>query len=300
MDIYDSSVPLFREIFERTIETPRPEKILKIRHGDPKEFDFFRKWKNIVLVSVLSHEGYASELIESLLSQDALQKVILGESSVFYKADLWSEGQAVIFLIVRDLDELKIKLQSESDLMFGLVLEKLDERISEIIYSGGEESNIAEELRRDFGWSLKIPKGYTMPVASKDTGFVWLQKSFPERWIFIYGGEKWNGEELTEERCVDIRNRAGQLFYEGDRVASVRSSSVEFAGREAIKLEGAWENPSKLVGGPFFSYCFIDSTSSRIFMIDGAVFLPERDKALYIRQLQLIAETFRRKPQLPM
>ncbi len=291
--VYDTTVPLFREAFERTIETPRPEKIFKVRHGDPKEFSFFRRWKSVILVSVLSHEDHTSKLVESFLNEDALQKVMLGEAAVFFKPDLWSEEQAVIFLVVRDLDELELRLRSEGDLIFNLILEKLDERISKVIYVEGEQSDVMEELGRDFGWSLKIPRGYTLPIASKDTGFVWLRKGFPERWLFVYRGERWDGGELTEEKCVDIRNRVGELFYEGDRVASVRSRKVDFAGRETMKLEGIWENPSKWVGGPFFSYCFIDSTSSLIFMIDGAVFSPEREKVLYIRQLQLIAETFR-------
>jgi len=291
-DIYDGTVRLFREVFERTIETPYPEKIFRVRYGDPKEFDFFKKWKSVVIVSVLSREDYTSRLVKSFLTQDALQKVILGEASVFSKPDLWAEGQAVIFLVARDLDELKLRLRKKADLMFNLALEKLDERISDVIYGEGEESAIMGRLHRDFGWSLRIPKGYELPTVSKDSCFVWLRKSFPERWLFVYWGERWKGGKLTEERCVEIRNKVGKLFYDGDRVASVRSRRVDFDGREALRLEGTWENPSELVGGPFFSYCFVDSTSSRIFIIDGAVFLPGQNKLLYIRQLQLIAETF--------
>ena len=46
-------------------------------------------------------------------------------------------------------------------------------------------------------------------------------------------------------------------------------------------------------GGPFKNYTFYDPLSRRIYMIDISVYAPERDKMPSLRQLNLIARTFR-------
>jgi hypothetical protein len=47
------------------------------------------------------------------------------------------------------------------------------------------------------------------------------------------------------------------------------------------------------MGGPFVMYTFYDQATGRIYMIDGMVFAPGFDKREFLRQLEVIAHTFR-------
>ena len=47
------------------------------------------------------------------------------------------------------------------------------------------------------------------------------------------------------------------------------------------------------MGGPFLTYTFYDQPSGRIYIIDGMVFAPGYNKREFLRQLEVIAHTFR-------
>ncbi len=59
------------------------------------------------------------------------------------------------------------------------------------------------------------------------------------------------------------------------------------------QLEYLWENEDKVAGGPFKNYTFYDSLSRRIYMIDLAVYAPDRDKLPFVKRMEIIAKTFR-------
>ena len=69
--------------------------------------------------------------------------------------------------------------------------------------------------------------------------------------------------------------------------------NVEFLGRPAVVLEGLWENDEKMAGGPFRNYTFYDKESGRIYQIDIAVYYPAGKKETFLRQLDVMARTFK-------
>ncbi|KPK89843.1 hypothetical protein AMJ80_09165, partial [bacterium SM23_31] len=69
---------------------------------------------------------------------------------------------------------------------------------------------------------------------------------------------------------------------------------TELAGYPALETRGLWWHPEDILGGPMINYVFFDEYTSRIYMIDLAVFAPEfvSEKEPLIRQLEVIASTF--------
>jgi hypothetical protein len=51
------------------------------------------------------------------------------------------------------------------------------------------------------------------------------------------------------------------------------------------------------MGGPFVNYAFYDQPSDRVYFIDGSVFAPTYDKLQFIRQMEVIARTFRTREE---
>jgi hypothetical protein len=66
---------------------------------------------------------------------------------------------------------------------------------------------------------------------------------------------------------------------------------------EALRVTGLWQNQTAqagfAAGGPFRTYCFFDPGTKRLYMVDIAVFAPGMSKEPYLRQLDIIAHTFR-------
>ncbi|PSQ65454.1 MAG: DUF4837 domain-containing protein, partial [Bacteroidetes bacterium QH_2_64_74] len=46
-------------------------------------------------------------------------------------------------------------------------------------------------------------------------------------------------------------------------------------------------------GGPFVTYTFYDRSTDRVYMLDGSVFAPDYDKLDLLRQMEVMARTFR-------
>ncbi len=60
------------------------------------------------------------------------------------------------------------------------------------------------------------------------------------------------------------------------------------------------ENGEKIefgMGGPFLTYTFYDQATGRIYMIDGMVFAPGYSKREFLRQMEVIAHTFRTRAE---
>lgn len=284
-------------VFGRTVQTPQREQIFTLRMGDAAEFDFFRAWRNLFLLASVEGEGETARLVRSLLSPEVLERIQAGEAYVFFKTEVWAEDQVTVIAAARDRFALRRKIVAEEAAIFDTMEGHLDRRIERWLYAEGEQNALEQELFEQFGWTIRIPVGYTVErlhaTSLPEEGFVWLRKRIPDRWLFVWWGEAREGTALSGDWCRKKRDEIGRLFYEGDTVAEMLSVEETFvAGRSAIKVCGLWENREKSVGGPFRSYSFVDRASGRVYMVDGAVYAPGIKKAPYLRHVDLIARTF--------
>jgi hypothetical protein len=288
---------LLEEIFERKVFTAQEEKVFNVRRGRPEEFDFYKKWKNLIVLATFDRPGPTADLMEQFLSAEAREKVAAGEAYLFVRQNVWAQDQEVFFLAAPTEEKLSERLAENSARLFELMETALNAKITEFIYRRGRQRELERRLFEDYGWTLKIPEGYTVAKELPEKRFIWIRRQQPQRWIFVHW-ETSPDVAFTEEKCIRWRDEVGQEFYEGDRIVTdyVTSREVAFAGRRALKLAGLWENPELLVGGPFRAYCFYDQESGRRYMVDAAVHAAGTQKEPYLRQVDLIIRTFSTGP----
>jgi hypothetical protein len=288
---------ILREVFEKKVFTAQEENVFTIRRGRPEEFDFYRKWKNLVILATFDRQGPTAELMERFLSAEARQKIARGEAYLFTRQNVWARDQEVLFLAAETEEALAGKLQENSDHLFELMEIALNAKITRFLYERGRQLELEKRLYDDYGWTLKIPQGYTVFKEAAEERFVWLRRQQPQRWILVHW-EPSQDVSFTAEGCIQWRDLVGQKYYEGDRVVGeyVTSQEVEFAGRRALRMAGIWENKELLVGGPFHTYCFYDRNAGRRYLVDAAVYAAGTEKEPYLRQVDLIIQTFSTNP----
>ena len=59
------------------------------------------------------------------------------------------------------------------------------------------------------------------------------------------------------------------------------------------KITGLWESLNDAQGGPFISHLFYDADQDRSYFIHSMIFHPGKDKYLLLRQVDMIARTFK-------
>ncbi len=305
--IWEELEGALRETFERTIHTPAPEKVFEVVWISPDRFNEFATRKNLALVGALDSDGEISAKVTNMLAPAVKEKVREGSAFFFPKENPWAEGQLLLVLASNTTEELAQKLRDNQEHLYGMLKERLREQTREQMYARMEQKELAGEILDKYGWTLRIQHDYFTNIDRADQNFYMLRRSLPgrERWLFVHWIEDAVPQTITKEWAVSKRDELTAKFYKTedgvpDRVYEeqyLTFEEVDFNGRPALLMKGLWENPheSKGGGGPLRNYSFYDEPSGRIYMIDIAVFFPGGPKEPFLRQLDVMAHTFKTK-----
>lgn len=287
--------PVLRQIFEKVVYTPQPERVFKIEKGD---LDNIKRFKNIIFLSTLDAQDEVSRSINASLTEESKQRVEAG-SIIFVKKEQWARDQLVMFLISNDLPSLVSKVsQFQDDILF-----QFDDHWNkihhEILFQSREQFNVEQHLLRTYGWMVRVPLDFKLETQSAKDRFVLFFRQVPLRWLSVFWVEATDPTIITKEWCIAKRNEIGKKYFENDLVEEqfepVKTEELIFLGRQTLKLTGLWKNDEKVAGGPFRMYCFFDEPTERIYFIDMHVFSPslKKGKLHYLRQMDIIASTFK-------
>jgi len=286
-------------IFGKIMYTPQEEKIFTLRVVEPEDFDFYRKFRNVMVLGPLNEETGGGELVTSLISVEAKAQVLAGEAYMFLKEDIWSRGQTIMIVAGPDEDGLRSLLLDHGDEIFAVQESALNKKVEVWLYEKGDQKKLSRKLSRSYGWTLRVPEEYSLDQELSAERFLFFRRTVPERWLFVYWEDAVGPEALTEQWCRETRSRIGSTFYRGDEIVEemIRTEWETFGEWEALSMKGLWQNSTPeagyAAGGPFRNYSFYDEKTRRLYMIDIAVFAPGVGKESYLRQLDIIARTFR-------
>jgi len=285
-----------REIFEKVLYTPQAERLFEIERGDIAHFYNYKHAirKSLMIISPINAQHETGTFLRQILSPDVQTAIREDKSSVTWKKDVWAEDQLLMMVSGKDIESVVENLWMSSDRLYTALEESVLGSIQERVYSFGERENVTQELAQKYGWSVKVPFGYRIIEAYPDSGFVALAKDNPNRWLFVYWEDGVHPDQITEDWCIQKRDDITKRLFGGDRIVpgDVQVSQKEFAGQLAVVLQGVWENEKEWKGGPFKSYAFLDIDNNRFFFIDMGLYAPNKQKLPYIRQVDLISQTF--------
>ena len=294
--------PTLREAFEKTIITPQPEKVFVLHWIPPEKFNEVAKRKNLIILGTFETRGELKSKIEKMLSPEVRAKVAAEEEYVFTKKDPWAKNQLLMVLVGNNLDELKQKIAENKEFLYDLFKKKLIKDTAEEMFAKYEQKNLEKELLRKYGWTLRIQHDYFLNIERPQNHFIMLRRTLPgrERWLFVHWIDNADSSIINHEWLIKKRNQLTKKFYQNDRINErfTKSRRIKFLGRDAWVLEGLWENDEKVAGGPFKMYAFYDMATERIYLIDIAVYFPAGEKEPFLRQLDIMAHTFRTNQEI--
>ena len=295
--IYTKFQSRLNDIFQKEVMTPQPEKLYKIVKGTWEEFDVYKKWRNILLIGALNSSDPISQFIIKSLDQETVKLIQINQAFMFMKKNVWASDQGVMFLIAKNDSLLDMNLDMYSTQIFTVMDRSVDERVKNWLYEKDEKITVSNDLKEKYHFSIRIPHFFHFAKNMPDSNFLWFTAAAPERWIFIKWRDIEEGEEIeiNQNKAVFMRDSLSEIFYSKDSVNKEYTSALktELNGMDAIRLQGLWENDSLIVGGPFINYQFFDRNTRRYYMIDGAIFAAGLEKSHYIKQLDVIINTFR-------
>jgi len=287
-----------RAIFEKVEYTPQKELVFTILKGDPSNY---KRFKNLIVLSTLESADEISRSVNSNLAANALAQVNAG-NIIFVQKENWARDQMIMFLIGKNINTLLARIDDQQAEIFHQFDKHWNSIHENILYEQQEQVDVEKHLAATYGWSIRVPLDYKLETQSAGDRFVMFHRPLPPRWFAVYWVDEADSTLITRDWCIRQRNRIGEKFYDREVVEErwddVQSEEVMFLNRRALKLKGLWKTPDDATdsaGGPFRLYCFYNEKQKRIYFIDFHLFSPglQRLKLHYLRQMEIIANTFR-------
>lgn len=309
-----------RETLGGYIQTlPVPEPAFKLQPAaltSMQALEVVKKQKNVVIAAPLSDtSNTVSQFLSSRLDDSVKQMIASGESAVIARPNLWRKDQMVVYLTAQTPDELAASIYEKSDDLLYTYNNITRERTEVEMFKKGRQDNIETALMEKHGFAVNAQHDYF--VAVDTTNFVWLRRVIStETWrsLFIYFEDNANPGDLSAEWVYATRDSLTKEYIQGtmdgyveiDRRRNLRTENINFLDRYGFETRGLWhmviEDGGQVLpagmGGAFVTYAFYDEDSGRNYLIDGMVFAPNFPKREFLRQLEVIAHTFRSQQEL--
>ena len=297
-----------RSVFQQSDPgLPRDEPMFDINYIDPRNFQsIFKTAKNIVFVTVIKSTNPGNRKLKTFFTKESLEKIASNPSIfMFPKEDEFAQNQQILHLfgetdqqLIKNLTEHRKEIQD----FFNKAIEK---RTYDRIYSGKPVIGIINRIKDKFGAYLKIPYGYDIAI---DKGnFLWIRNFTPQvdKNLFISYVDYTSQSQFSLDSLINIRERIVRpyILYKPEdpesymetetKYQDILRKEINFNGNFAVQLKGLWKLHKFTMGGPFVSYAMADSTTNRLYYIEGFLYSPGKDQREIMRELDVILRTFK-------
>lgn len=297
---------------------PSWERHFDIRHlelSSERTFESIQDLKNVIIIAPLSDTTNEATFLERRLSDEAQDAVSNGQTAVVSKPNLWRRSQRVFFITAATPDGLVKALQDQGPQIRESFQEITLERMERDMYDKARRHELEDSLMERHNFAVNVQHDFQIAIDSMtdSTGFVWLRRILAKtrREFFVHYFENASPEQITPEWIFETRDSLTRKYYQGNVQGFIRidyrrpleAREVNVVDRYGFETQGLWHMVSPAEqegefrslgqGGPFINYTFYDQESDRIYMLDGSVFAPGFDKLELLRQMEVMAKTFR-------
>ena len=285
---------LMETIFNDTLFTPEPEPFYNIKFSSPNVFKNLNRQSNLVIASIgnnLLKED--TKLVRSLLGAERFQETISGNEHFIFSEDQFAQNQLFMILSGISVDDIIQNIYGKELWIKDQFDEKFNRRQKKFLFQDLRREEIEEKLLKKYDWTINIPWGWEIIQEHQDSNWVWLGKEMPYQWISIL----WQEDPIIPDslNAFHFELKFPQKYYGNIQYNEYKYSiqKSEFQNWQGWKITGIWESMEEAQGGPFLSYIFYDGVTNRTYHINYLIFYPGNNKSIYMRQLNLIAHSFR-------
>jgi hypothetical protein len=279
---------------EYEIRTPQIEKLFYFSTMELENYGEYRDDKLVLLVATLDANDKVSNFIKRHISDNVRRQVESGEKYFFYDYDKYAERQTYMLLLAPDREKLLTFIREEGREIYQAVNRGFLASQFEQLYYTAEEKSLSESLYERLGFSFRFPHDYEILYLDTIRNILQLGCPRPHRNIIVYWREGGFNRVLDEQWALRtkywlMQNLMDRIYIEE---SYARYRTVEWGGVVVNNIRGLWGHPTKLMGGPFTMFYFFDGVTNRTYLIDCMLFAPGQSKAVYLRQMEIVASTF--------
>lgn len=279
-DIWNSPIGdnLFNLMTVNSYGLPQPEPIFDLVQIPKQSFSsIFETHRNVLFLKYGEKSGISIK--KNIWAKDQLVIELVGSSEL----ELSNFVEEYAPEITRKFeDEDIIRIQSELESVHNTILEN--------------------KLEEEHGFSLHVPKDYSLDDSGTGNNFYFLRKDTPQMtqclWIHVQDYSDVNA--FNPETIKKLRNKIGKEHIEGPVANSYMGTedgmplgmeTIEIDGNYAVEARGLWKMEGDFMGGPFLTYTILNKNKNKLITVEGFMFAPKYKKRNYMQQTEAILKT---------
>ncbi len=279
------------QALETRVYTVRPEKTFKLTQVSPESQDWvtLRQFRQVLAVGTAQDQWVAQALKKS--SEPAPSP-----PAVVQVNDVWVRGQRVTILVLpregsaRAMISLLPKLHSLLDQEYRVYAHQR-------MFASGTNDTLAAALKKDAGFSLRLPNIYLKRDINDSTYVFFTDKTEGDplvRWITVTW--RTGAKPMNADAILDWRQQMAEGFYDWKQTVdttNLRTDSVP-GFPDARQVAGVWDGKVKNFpqAGPFITRLIPCPAENRDYLLDAWLYAPASDKYEYMLQLDTILGSF--------
>ena len=307
-DVWEGEVgDTFRYYFSSAfLILPQPEPIFDLKHFTPEQLaaDPIRKELRtyILLGDITEANSPTAKLMQENIGPERIRSAEEGKKyGNLQKADKWAQGQLVIYMFGTDQASLIKNIQVSYPSIAKKIQEGDKELIEASVFAGGENRTVGKTVQDKLGIQLRVPKEYFL--AMDDPKLLWVRKETTEMSsnILLHKLPYEDPTQLSYDGFKNLRDSIGKQYISSSVKGSFMQindvslpmfvTPTQFKELYAVEARGIWELTKDYMGGPFISYLIHNPETSELFLLDGFIFAPGKEKRNLIQDLEYIIST---------
>ncbi len=279
---------------EFEMRTPQIEQQFYFSRFELENYKEFKDDKMILLIATLDGKDAISEFVQNSISEDIRLKVENREQIFYYEYDKYAERQTYMLLIANNEEELLDYIKNEGSQIYQAINNGFLSSQFKQLYYTAEEKEISNEIFEQFGFSFRLPHDYEILEIDSVRHILHLGVARPQRNIIVYWMDGGFNKLIDQDWALRMKywlmqNLMDKIYIEK---SYAKYRTVDWNGVFVNNIRGLWGHPTKLMGGPFTMFYFYDGVTDRTYLIDCMVYAPGQSKAVFLRQMEIIASTF--------
>ncbi len=276
---------------EQTVFTVTDEKAFTVTQIDPRDPDWanLRKFKQVLLVGTANDPWVAEALAEA----DGDFK----PPQTLQVHDVWARSQLVTIALLSEGDP-RPQLQKLLPPLAKQFDKQYREYVKARMFVSGVDTALTTELRQTAGFSIELPRVYQH--VTEDSVHVFRNDNPDPSELIRQIAITWKSpipDSLGPDDLISWRSEVAELHYEDEQVVNMdrpRGGPGVFGKQDAYQIQTTWESPPGAwpAGGPLLIRSVMCMDQDRVYLIDGWLYAPGKEKYEYMIQLETILNSF--------
>lgn len=216
----------------------------------------------------------------------------------------WAETQLVFTLAAPDTASLAQCIRENGEAIRRGINDAERERLT------GWLTNSAGRVRSvltagDTQWELVMPAGWKPDFNREGIMMISAETPATTQTVMVSVTDRPTSRlgcielaDLTQKRMSDeVKGPDGGSFMVIEQKMPVSCRSFRRNSTDYIEMRGLWTLEGGFMGGPFISYAFIDSATTRAVVVTGFVYAPREEKRELLRQVEALMYTVKKSTE---